>query len=198
MSLEIIGGRDTLTRQQRWSHLLTVILAGIMLFYGWNLRSGWLNATTNYTNVQAGIVAEYPQNWLLDEDGNYVFRVRDMVQLGFKTTIQVAVSPVNENMTERNVLDTLNITRPNLLATYNVLSIETITLPDETPATMMNYTYVDIEPNPFLESVPIVVTGRDILAIKGGQAIIITFRSDALQFDEQLQIFEVFLDNLEF
>ena len=42
-----------------------------------------------YVNSEVGIRALYPQHWLIDTSGDYVFRVRDLSQLGFKTTIQV-------------------------------------------------------------------------------------------------------------
>ena len=196
--VEIIDRDDGASRAQRWSHVLTLFIAVLALLYGLNLRAATLNATTSYANVQAGIRANYPQNWLLDEQGDYVFRVRDMTRIGFKTTITIAVRPVSSEMTEGNVLDTLNITRPETLAAYNSLSIEDTTLPDDTPAVAMTYTYVAGETNPFLESIPVVVLGYDILTIKGGQAIVITFRADSLTYDRDVAIFNRFLGSLEF
>jgi hypothetical protein len=197
-AIEIIDRDDGSSRAQRWSHALTLFVAGLALLYGLNLRAGTINATTSYTNVQAGIRANYPQNWLVDEEGDYVVRVRDMTRIGFKTTITIAVRPVSPEMTETNVLNTLNITRPQTLAAYNPLSIEDTTLPDDSPAKAMTYTYVAGETNPFLESISVVVLGYDILTIKGGQAIVITFRADALTFDRDFAVFDRFLENLEF
>ena len=196
--IEITGQEEEFTRAQRWSHALTLIVGLLTLLYGVNLRANALNATVEYVNVRAGIRAHYPRHWLLDEVGDYVFRVRDMGRIGFKTTISITVRPVGTNMTERNVLDTLNIIRPRTLATYSILSIGDYTLPDESLATVMTYTYVAVETNPFLESVPVVVVGQDILTLRGGQAIVITFRADSLTFDQDLAIFNRFLENLEF
>lgn len=196
--VEVAGRDEEATRSQRWSQALTVILAVLALAYGINARAGVLGAATTYTNVRAGIQAEYPQTWLLDETGDYVFRVRDMSRIGFKTTILVMVRPVGTEMTARNVLDGLNIIRPQTLATYGILSIEDTLLPDDIPAVVMNYTYVDVETNPFLESVPVVVLGQDVLTIKGGQAIIVTFHADSLTFDRDVAIFERFLRMLKF
>lgn len=195
--IEIGGSRTTYTLQQRWSHYLTLLLALVMILYGVNLRASVLGATEVYTNAQAGIRASYPSGWLLDEDGDYVFRVRDMSRIGFKTTIQVTTRPVGPDMSGFNVLDNLNITRSQSLATYGILNTEPYALPDETDATAMNYYFVDIEPNPFLESLPVVVAGLDILTIRGGQAIIITFQADSMSFDEARAIFDRFVSNLE-
>jgi len=69
---------------------------------------------------------------------------------------------------------------------------------NEQAATAMNYTYANIESDPFLETVPVVVRGIDILTIRRGQAIIITFLSDASSYNENYAYFERFLASLEF
>jgi hypothetical protein len=197
-SVKIVGQDEGFSRQQRWSHALTLLVGGLALLYGLNMRAATVNATEVYTNVQAGIRVSYPKTWLLDEGGDHVFRVRDMSRIGFKTTLSISMRPVGPGMTESNVLDGLNITRPQTLATYGILSETPYTLPDDSVATALNYTFVEVENNPFLESVPVVVLGRDILTIKGGQAIIITFRADSITFDQDIAIFNRFLESLEF
>lgn len=196
--IEIPGLQTEETRRQRWSHFLTLFAAALMLFYGWNTRNNTLNATVAYNNVRAGIAANYPQNWLIDEDGDYIFRVRDMSRVGFKTTLLIQTRPIGPQTTPRTILDTLNINRPRTLVGYDTLSTEEITLPDDSPAVAMNYTFVATETNPFLESFPIVVAGRDILTVRGGQAIIITFRTEARTFADDLAILNRFLASLEF
>ena len=81
---------------------------------------------------------------------------------------------------------------------YRILSREPFILPDESDATAMSYTFVATESNPFLESIPVVVEGLDILTIRRGQAIVITFLSDAESYDQNYAIFEQFLRNLRF
>lgn len=196
--IEITEQGEGLTLQQRWSHIFTVGVALLALLYGLNLRASTLNATAVYTNVEAGIRVNYPQNWLIDEEGDYIFRVRDMTRIGFKTTIRLETLAVGPTTTERNVRDTLNINRPLTLDTYNVLNVSDYVLPDENEASLMTYTFVDTDTNPFLESVPTVVIGQDVITIQGGQAIIISFLADASTFDNDLTIFNNFLNSLEF
>lgn len=196
--IEIVGRRDEITQRQRWSHYFVLIYGVIALLIGVNLRDSALNATVPYANSQVGIRAYYPQNWLLDSDGPYVFRVRDMSQRGFKTTIQLDVQPVAINTTARNLLDQLILSRAQTLSAYSVLAREPYILPDEREATAMTYTFVESETNPFLESLPIVVEGLDIITIQRGQAIIMTFLSDASTYESNLPIFERFVNDLEF
>lgn len=187
-----------LTQRQRWSHYFVFIYALIAIFIGLQIRSATIDATVAYVNSQVGIRAYYPQHWLIDTSGNYVFRVRDVSQLGFKTTLQVDVQPVTLNTSARNLLDTLTLNRSNTLSGYSVLSRTPYTLPNGLDATAMRYVYVAAADNPFLEAIPTVVEGTDILTIRRGQAIIITFLCDAQTFDDNLPTFTRFLDDLEF
>lgn len=198
---ELIGAAvqpENLTFRQRWSHYIAVLYCLVAILIGLNLRDAALTATISYTNSQAGIRAQYPANWLIDESGDYIFRVRDLSRPGFKTTIQVATRPVSALTSTRNVLDALNLSRAQTLAAYEVLSEEFYALPNDVSATAMTYTFVDTQDNPFLQGIPVVVQGLDILTIRGGQALVITFLADASAFDRVKPVFDQFLDNLEF
>lgn len=196
--IELGSVSDELTFRQRWSHYLVLIFAVVGSVIGLNLRDNTLNAVVIYTNPQAGITAEYPQNWLLDEaSDNYIFRVRDMASRGFKSTIQVAARPVGPLTTPRIIFDSLSLERAQQ-AGYNVIAVEPYTLPDDTLTQAMLYTYVSTEVDPFLQAIPSVVEGIDILIIERGQAIIVTFLAESSRFDESLPVLERFLRSFVF
>jgi hypothetical protein len=71
-------------------------------------------------------------------------------------------------------------------------------LPNGEAASMMEYSFVFRERNPFQESIPIVVLGRDLLVIRRGQAILITYLADASIYQANLDIFDRFLASLNF
>jgi hypothetical protein len=198
--VEVVEQSAELSQRQRWSHYFVLIYAAVAIFVGLQLRDAALYATIPYVNTQVGIRAFYPQNWLIDTAGDYVFRVRDMTQTGYKTTIEVNVIPVTPNTTARNLFDNLILNRSQTLASFTTLSRgEPYLLPDEREATAMSYVFVgDTGGGVFLESVPVVVEGIDILAFEGDQAMIITFLADANDFDEKVAIFESFLNDFEF
>ncbi len=193
--IEITPEPITLTFRQRWSHYLALLFGALAIVVGLNLRDSTLNATTVYTNAQAGITAEYPLNWLLDESGDYVFRVQDISARGFPTTIQVTARPIGANTEARNIFDALTLSRAPL-AGYSVLSEEPFVLPDESVTRAMSYSYVATRTNPFLQNIPIVVQGIDILILARGQAIIITFQSESSAFNTNLPILQRFLESL--
>jgi len=196
---EALDANGSLTARQRWAHNLVILFALFAFFIGFNLRESALNATWVYTNIEAGIHAEYPQNWLIDTQGDYVFRVRDISQIGYPTTIQLSVQPIGSNAPPRYIFDALTLNRSQTLAQYNVLSSGMLfTLPDESSATSMVYIFATTENDPFLKSIPVIVRGQDILTIKRGQAIILTFLSEATTYEQNYGIFERFITSLEF
>ena len=186
------------TPRQRWSMFFSFLLIIIGLVLGINLRDNSLGQSRAYSNVEAGITALYPFRWLLDEDGDYVFRVRDLAQRGFSTVVQVRTLPVGPETTERNLLDRLTLRRSQTLIDYNVLGYDIYVLPDETAAVSMSYTYVSRDTSPFLEGVSSIVAGLDVLTISRGQAVIVSFRADAPIYRTELATLNWFIDNLEY
>ncbi len=201
MSTTIIEVREApveLTLRQRWSHYFVIIYAIAAVIIGVNLRDSAVYATVPYSNPQVGITAFYPNQWLIDNSGDYVFRVRDMSQTGYKTAIQVNIIPINQDMTTRNILETLILNRSQTDSTFRVVSQSPIQLADGTEGTQMISTFVSSDEDPFLESVPTVVERVDVIAVQGGQAIIISFLSDALAYEENYPRFEQFLNDIDF
>lgn len=184
--------------RQRYAHVLTILIAIVLLLLGVNFRRQLESATTVFESAQFGVRAAYPQGWLQDTDGDYVFRVRDMSSPGFKTTFQVSVQPVGPDATERNVADRLTLTRISNFIEYGILSDEQIRIRDDVNAIAIAYRYVNASANPFLEGIPTVVQGLDIVTISADQAIIITFRADVDRYEQALPQFEQFLEQLVF
>lgn len=197
--IEIGASTSGPTQRQRYSHYFAIAFGFLGLLIGINLRDSVLSATALYTDPRAGLRAFYPENWLIDTSGeDAVFLARDMTQPGFKTTIQVNMLPVGPETTTRNVIEALTLSRSQTLAEYSVFSVEPYILEDQPEAIIQSYAFAAGEEAPFLEGLPAVVRGLDILTIKRGQAIVITFQSDASTYDQNLPIFQQFLAQLEF
>ncbi|MCK6577964.1 MAG: hypothetical protein L6Q98_07645 [Anaerolineae bacterium] len=195
--LEVAPERAGVTQRQRWGHYFVLIYAVLSILIGINLRESSLNAVVQYSNSQAGIRAFYPQGWLLDSEGDYVFRVRDMTAPSFKTTFQVATEPLASTASARNAVDLLTLRRSQLSA-YQILSRSQIVLSNEQEALAVEYAYASTDDDPFLSQLPRIVAGVDIIVIQRGQAIIITFLSDVDSFDRNYVAFQRFLDALVF
>lgn len=188
---------DRLSFRQRWGHYLSLILFAVTLVFALFLRDRTVNRLVFYQDIETGIRAAYPANWLIDRTGSdYVFRVRNMRLQGFKTTIQVSVIPIGRDTSERNIADSLAVQRSSQLIDYRLLSV-TPTSFNGTAADVVTYTFISRDPSPFLESVPTVVLGEDIIVFSRGQAIVLTFRADAAVFQDEYVRFQRFLNSLE-
>lgn len=196
--VEIYESQETLSFKQRWNSYLAVFAALVAVLAGLTMRDNALTASLTYEDLEAGVRAQLPASWLLETEGpDYIFRAQDPAALPFKTLLQVSVLPVGPDATPANVLYLLEISRPNTFANYHVLSRENVTLRDGSEAIRMTYTYVQDERNPFLESLPVVVEGVDVVVLRRSQAVIVTYRDEQSSFDDNLYRFENLLQTLE-
>ncbi|MBK8135508.1 MAG: hypothetical protein KA401_00015 [Anaerolineae bacterium] len=188
---------DPTSRRVRFAHYFTVAYCIIGLVLAVNLRDSVLYATTEFRNNEVGIVAYYPKDWLLDTR-SAVLRATDSARLGFKTVIEVNVEPFAPRMSARNVIDGLTLERQAALPYYRNLTTFEQTLRTQDVAVVSEYSYVYAPNDPFLQAITAVVIGRDVLVIRRNQAILITFQADARTYEQDLALFDRFLDALEY
>lgn len=187
-----------ITQRQRWSIAITYFLLVAGFALGVNQRESTLNLASDYNNLEAGISAKYPARWLLEETGSIIFRVRDMAHRGFNTVIEVSAAPVGRDTSERNIFDQLTLQRSQVLTDYAVLGYDDYVLADDTLAVSMSYSFVARDSSPFLEGVSSIVNGLDILTIRRGQALVVSFRADADIYQRELETLRWFIQHLEF
>jgi len=184
------GGDSPLSFNQRWNTYLAYAMAAFVLLGGLSLRSSTLNATQTFEDLEAGVRAELPVGWLLDsESSDYVVRAQDPDALPFKTTLQVSVFPIGADATPNTVLDLR-------FSTYREIARSDFVLRGD-PAKRMVYAYTQDERNPFQATVPLVVQGIDVVVLRRGQAVIITYREERNSFDDNLYRFENLLQTVE-
>lgn len=182
---------------QRWNTYLALAVAAALLALGLTLKNNALSATQEFEDLEAGVRAQVPAGWLIDSQGDeYVFRAQDPNALPFKTILQVSVLTVGDDATPNIVLDLLNMQRAPRFSTYREISRTDETLRGD-PAKRMVYAYTQDERNPFLATVPIVVQGVDVVVLRRGQAVIITYREERTAFDANLYRFEDLLNTVE-
>lgn len=187
-----------LTFTQRWNSYLAIVVAVVLCFIGLTLRNSTLNATQTFENLEAGIRAQIPSGWLVDTGSEeYILLAEDPAALPFKTQLQISVLTVGPDATPRNVIDLLDIQRATRLPAYRVIQRTDTTLRDGSPAIRMRYAYTQDERNPFLESLPVVVEGVDVVVLRRSQAVIVTYREERSAFDDHLYRFENLLQTLE-
>ena len=185
--------------RQRWASVLVLLFGLVGVLLGLVIREQVSGATVAYSNLQAGINVSYPANWLLEEGGrDFVFRIRDLSAPGFATTLQVAVHPVSAERTARNLFDASALQRSRSLAAYTIIAEQPYRLPGGQVTKALRYFYVSTGDNPFLDSMPAIVDGLDILIIERDQALEITWRADAESFEREMHHLQRFLASLDF
>jgi hypothetical protein len=186
-----------LTRNDRFSAVLVLVLAALALALGLLLRERADVQTWTYSSRAAGLEAQYPAGWLVDEGGSYVMRVRDPVARPYKTQYQIAIVPAGGQTSIRNVLDSLTLQRSTDLAAYRVLSVQETGSGNER-LTEMNFAFVDADPNPFIQRLPVVVLGTDIVTRDGDRAIVVTYMAAEDSYEANYPGFERFLASLRY
>lgn len=189
---------DDLPPRTRSNSLLVLIVALLMFGVGMFYRENALNATVSFQDEINGISAELPANWLIDtNEPGTVLQVEDVGGSAFNTLIQISIQTVGPDATPRNVVDQLTVQGPFRFASYGLLSTQSVRL-GEDEAIQIEYYYVASEANPFLETIPVVVQGIDLVIIRGSQAIIFTYQDDRRTFEENRRYFDRFLASVEY
>jgi hypothetical protein len=196
--IELDEQQRGLTRSQTINSVVIILAAMGMLGLALLMRNSSLSATQIFVDEVKGIRAQLPANWLIARNGDdFIVQAQDPGAVPHKTLLQISALPVGSEATPRNVVDTLTLQRAERLSFYRVLSIQPILL-GEVEALEMNYAYVQDEGNPFLNAVPLVVQGRDVVVIRQGEALIFTYREENSRFEEHERLFDTFIDTLEF
>lgn len=184
-------------KNDRYGVILVIILVLGSVLSGLFLRSRSSNQVWSFISREAGIESTYPAGWLTDEQGDFVVRISDPRAIPYKTQYILRTLPFGPQSSVRNVLDSLTIQRSNDLSAYRVLNIEEVAV-EGLLLTQMDFAFVDADPNPFIQRIPVVVQGRDIVIVDNDRAIIVTFMSDQDEFLDNLPRFEQFFSTLRY
>lgn len=191
------SGTIALNFNQRWNTYLALAFAVLGIALGLSMKNNALSATQQFEDLEAGVRAQVPASWLVSTASDeYVFRAQDPNALPFKTILQVSVLTVGADATPNTVLDLLHMQRAPRFSTYREIERAEVTLRGD-PAMRMVYAYTEDERNPFLASVPIVVEGVDVVVLRRGQAVIISYREERAKFADNLYRFEDLLSTVE-
>nr|MBN1229304.1 hypothetical protein [Anaerolineae bacterium] len=186
-----------ITRNDRLSTVMVFVLLIGLFVVGTLIRQRYTERQWTYTSSVYGFEALYPAGWLTDEQGDYIVSIRDPGARPFKTEFRISVVPVGIQASTRNVLDTLTIQRSANWIAYRVLGIDSYTV-GNVVYTQMDFVFVETDNNPFVQQLPAIVLGRDILIRDGSRVIVVSYLSGEADFEKQLPLFERFLESLRY
>jgi len=189
--------RSEYTKNDRFSEVLVIALFVVFFGLGLLIQQRASNRLWTYSSREAGIDAAYPAGWLYDDRGDYVVKFSDPKERPFNTQFIISVIPAGDQASVRTVLDGQTVQRSSDLAAYRVLDVNESTGYFGDTVTM-DFAYVDADPNPFVQRLPVVVLGRDILFRDGDRVVIVTYMAQEGTFNESLPTFERFLTSIQY
>jgi hypothetical protein len=203
------------SRRDRLADWLVIIVVAIALLSGWAAKAWAERGRERFTSSETGLTLRYPVGWLMSSAEEYVFKVRDPRSGPFKTTYQITAEKLDpaRPMSLMDAVQTTSVSRARKLTAFRMLDIvpvdeegqplpSSIEAQEEKPkppsAIWSRYVYVDEEPDPFRESLPVVVLGLDYTAAKGGNLYTLTLLAAEADFAAVEKDFKAFIRDAAF
>ncbi len=186
---------QTMQHRARWADLAVVALVAVALIAGWLLREAVLSRATPFT--VGNLSGRYPAGWVRETGEDPLLRVRDPRGGETGAVLELRTRALAAEATPALVLDALALERASREAAYQTLSTDQVPVGGKT-ATSRTFTYVSVNRNPYLERLPVVMKGVDLVLQDGGRAVIVTFMDSADDFDAGYRYFLAFVESLEF
>jgi hypothetical protein len=197
----VTTAKNLRTRRDRWADWLVVGVVVIALLLGWTVKSWAEGSTESFTDAETGLSLSYPEGWLAGSGEDYLFQARDPQSGLFKTTYRVTADRLDPAR-PMSLVDAVNMTsvsRARNLTAFRLLDIETVGEDEQLPSAIWSrYVYVEEKPDPFRESLPVVVLGLDYTAVKGEYLYTVTLWASEANFGQAEKDFKAFLQDAGF
>ena len=189
------------SRRDRWADWLVIGVVIVALLLGWATKSWAEGSTEQFTDSQTGLVLDYPAGWLAGSGEDYIFQARDPQSGPFKITYRATAEKLDPAR-PLSLVDSVNLSsvnRARKLTAFQVLDIETVGQDEGSPKSVWaRYVYVEEKPDPFRESLPVVVMGLDYTAVKGDYLYTFSLLAGEADFDGAEKGFKDFLQDAGF
>ncbi len=213
-----VAAQAVRTRRDRWADWLVVGVVVVALLLGWAVKAWTVGDTESFTHAETGLALNYPAGWLVSSAEDYVFKARDPNSGPFKTTYQVTASQLDPDrpMSLLDAVNSVSVSRARKLTAFRLLDIEPVdeegqALPANIEATdeelkeaiapraiWAYYVYVEEKPDPFRESLPVVVLGLDYTTVKNGYLYTFALLASEADFEEAEKEFRAFIQDAGF
>lgn len=182
-------------RRARWADLAVVALVIVALAGGRLLREAALSRATPFT--AGDLSGRYPAGWTRETGDDPLLRVRDPRGGETGAFLELRTRALAAEANPILVLDALTLERAGRETAYQTLSTDQVTVGGKA-AVSRTFTYVSVNRNPYLERLPAVMKGVDLVLKDDDRAVIVTFVDSADDFDAGYRYFLAFVESLEF
>jgi hypothetical protein len=161
-------------RRDRWVSWFVIALFVIALLLGWIVKAVAENRYVSYSD--GTIQVRYPEGWIkLQAESPVLLQVADK-PTGVRTSLTIEQRPLPPDASRPLALvqQTLTLERGSNWMAYRVLETEEGVTIGKWTATHTSFSFVETNPNPFMETVPVVMRGEDYLVPNGDQVLVFT------------------------
>ncbi|MBN2003320.1 MAG: hypothetical protein JXA21_08185 [Anaerolineae bacterium] len=171
-----------------------VVLA---LVLGLLLRNSTLYSTEKFAFDNLGITGRVPAGWLKEFGSDPLLRVRNPMAGEFSPMLELRTRPLAAEADVALVLDALALDRAASVDAYKALGVTQVLVKEDT-ATQRRFAYVEVNHNPYIDRLPVVVEGVDLALRHEGRVVVVTFVAEKDSFDLYYRYFRTFVEGLEF
>jgi len=178
-------------RRVSWVVLAVVAMA---LLLGWFVRTAAEERSVVYD--AEGLRVRYPADWVrVDVQSPVLLQVEDLMAKGFRTTLSLQRRPLPVQMSKpvAALQQTLSLERASAWTAYRELQVEESVLVDGRTGMHVTFAYVETNPNPFLETLPVVMRGEDYIFPQDSQADIFTLTAAEANYERAQQALQSFV-----
>ncbi len=185
-------------RRDVLSDLAVVGVVALALVLGLLLRNATLYRTENFAFDNLGITGTVPAGWVKTFGDDPLISVRNPAAGAFSPVLELRRRPLAEEANVKMVMDALSLERAVTVdAAYKSMDVMTVTV-QGAPATQRRFTYVEVNHNPYVDRLPVVVEGIDVALRRDEQVVVLTFMTDSDTFDLYYPYFRAFAEGLKF
>ncbi len=182
-------------RQADW---LVILVLTAALLLGWAVKTVVENRTILYQFNELSM--RYPVDWVsADVQPPLILHVRDRWTSASRATLILQrrpLPPAGEKPVS-TVQQVLALERGSQWTAYRVLNVEEDTPVAGHTGMHVTFAYVETNPNPFLETLPVVIYGEDFLFSVGDQVYIVTFTAAEAHYARARRALQIFLRSLQ-
>ena len=167
--------RERVHRRDRWVSWIIISVFVVALILGWVVKTTAEGRTV--VCEAAGVHTCYPAGWVrADVQPPVLLQVENLWAASFRTTLRLERWPVPPNAEKplNVVQSTVALERGRNWTAYRMLLMEEGVSINGRTGMRIAFAYVETNPNPFLETVPVVMRGEDYLFPVGNQVYIAT------------------------
>ena len=193
--------REQGRRRDRWMSWIVVGVFLVALILGWGVKTAAEGQSKSF--AAEGISGKYPEGWTLAEvEEPVLFQAEELWAQPYRSTLTLQRRPLPGGMSDplRVVQQSLVLERGRGWTAYRVLETETeVSFEGRTGLMRVSFAYVETNPNPFLETVPVVVEGEDYFFVSqdGNSVYIVTFTAAEQNYDREQRVLQAFMRALQ-